>query len=262
MRKTLFPLFLILILSSQVCPGQHPRVLFDDQQAPGTFSFKILIPYSEFKDEVLVGIANDYLSRFKEARLLQVGIYADENSARDSKGKTVFHVTYDYWSREFEQRVQGESVCAAELLKYGQNATLRIRQTSGEIKELKIAGDSAFHPVIGEIELDLLHVSFVNQGFGDAKRVTPHFFFRVPKKLDLNEAQSLTKVFVGLLGESAATLYFREDEWFIFDTFYPWINLFSRAKDPPKLEEAAKSSEFLCSLAQDQTCIQTSIGSR
>jgi len=225
-------------------------------------SSAVVIPLTQFNDEVLLQLATEYLSRFQGVRLLQIGIYTDDNTARDSKGKTAFHVTYDYWKREFEKRAKRKSICAAVLLKYGNSATLRIRHADGEIKEIKIADDNAFHPALGGLTLHLLHVSFVNQGFGDAKQLIPHFYFSLPKKISPDEAEMLAKAFLVVLGVSTATLNFREDEWYIFDTFYPWLNPFTKAETPPTPKEAAKSVEFLCTPAREVACFQSSRGTR
>jgi hypothetical protein len=34
-----------------------------------------------------------------------------------------------------------------------------------------------------------------------------------------------------------ATQAFREDEWFVFDSFYPWMNPFRKSEPPPTLKD-------------------------
>jgi hypothetical protein len=85
------------------------------------------------------------------------------------------------WKSEFEARKQKNSLRAAELLKYGDSASLRIRYSDGRIEEIEIVGRNVFRPVINGVALHLLHVSFSRQGFGNPKQVVPHFYFSISK---------------------------------------------------------------------------------
>jgi|SRR6267142_247511 len=258
------PSLLLIILSSSICAcyAQAIPEPVEEQKGHGIISSVFVVPVSEFNDDTLPRLAAQYLSRHQQVKLLQVGFYTDERTAWDFRGKSIDHISYEYWKKEFKKRVKEKSIRAATLLKCGNSATLRIRHSDGEIKEIKINGDNAFHPIEEGIALNLLHVNFVDQGFGDASQLTAHFYLILPKRITAKEARRLAKSYFDTLGVSNVVLHFREDEWFVFDSFYPWMNPFTKAETPPTLKETAKSVQFLCTPAQDDACFQTSMGTR
>jgi len=262
MKKTALSLVLVFFADSYKCDAQDVAVPIEEQKAPAMASTLLVISAAEFKDDVLLQLARKYLSEYRNLKLVQIGIYTDASLAYASKGKTTFHVTYEYWKREFEEREQNKSICAAVVLKYGNSASLRIRHADGQIKEIGIVGTNVFHPALDGVALNLLHVSFVNQGFGNDEHLTAHFYFTLPERIDSKEATRLAKSFFDTLGISNVTFNLREDGWFIFDTFYPYMNPFSKEETPPTLKEAAKSAEFLCTPQQDDGCFQWSLGTK
>jgi len=72
-------------------------------------------------------------------------------------------------------------------------------------------------------------------------------------QLQVHRCTSLPKPSI-VFNTSAVTgsLSIKQDGWFIFSTFYPWINPFSDQGTPPTLEETARSAEFLCRPAEEQ----------
>jgi hypothetical protein len=219
-----------------------------------------VLPSSKFTDRSLLDMAKEYLHRHEHVKLIQVGFYTDEEAASDSRGKSIDHVSYGLWKVEFEKRAQMKPVRAGVLLKYGSYATLKVHDADGNTRELSIDGESAFHPFVGGVALDLLHVGFAKQGFGAANKLTAHFYFTIPRKMSSKEARSIAESFFRIVDVRGVVVHFREDEWFIFDPFYPWNNLFLKAKAPPTLDDAAKSVEFLCKPSQGDACYQTSLG--
>ena len=262
MKKTALSLVLVFFADAYKCHAQDVAVPIEEQRAPAMASALLVIPAAEFKDDVLLQLAKKFLAQYGNLKLVQIGIYTDAGLAYASKGKTTFHVTYEYWKREFEQREQNKSICAAVVLKYGNSASLRIRHADGQIKEIGIVGANVFHPSVEGFALNLLHVSFVTQGFGNDEHLTANFYFTLPKRIDSIEATRLAKSFFDTLGISNVTFNLREDGWFIFDPFYPYMNPFSKEETPPTLKETAKSVAFLCTPQQEDVCFQWSLGTK
>ena len=262
MTKKLLCLFFLLVFC--LCKGQaqDTTATIKEQHAPEMASFVVIVPVTEFREDNLRKLANEYLGRSQTVKLLNVGMFTERAPAYDSLGKTTYHISYDVWKEEFEKRAQDKSERAAVLLKCGNSATLRIRNLNGEIEEIKIAGENAFHPTVAGVALDILHVSFVDQGFGDARELTAHFYVKVPKRITPKEASELAKSFFDTLGLSNVTLHLREDDLFIFDPFYPWMNPFTKSETPPSLKDTARSAQFLCSPRQEGTCFQSALGSK
>jgi hypothetical protein len=248
-----------LCLFSSPCAAQLPAPA-DEQNGDGMVSALFVLPSNKFTDASLLEMAKEYLSRHERIELIEVGFYTDDETAWDSRGKLIDHVSYDLWKAEFEKRAQKQSVRAGVLLKYGSYAALRVRDADGNIREITIDGASLFHPQVGGVALDLLHVTFAKQGFGTANKLTAHFYFTLPGRVSSKEARSIAESFFRIVRVRDVVVHFREDEWFIFDTFYPWNNLFTRAKTPPTLGDSAKSVEYLCKPSQGETCYQTSLG--
>ena len=167
---------------------------------------------------------------------VRTGQATDRSRGYERNGDvSTIQILFD-WKREFEEREQNKSICAAVVLKYGNSASLRIRHADGQIKEIGIVGTNIFHPSVEGVALNLLHVSFVNQGFGNDEHLTAHFYFALPERIDSTEATRLAKSFFDTLGISNVTFNLREDGCFIFDTFYPYMNPFSKEEKPPTLK--------------------------
>jgi hypothetical protein len=261
-KKIIFLLTLCFALDIRPSCAQMNYKVIEEQETDGLASYVVVVPADEFRKDDLLRLANEYLRRYGKLKLLNVGIYTDSATADDSAGKKMFDFTYGVWMSEFETRKQNNSMCAAELLKYGGAATLRIRYSDGRIEEVAITDGNVFHPAVNGMALNLLHVSFARQGFGNAKQLIPHFYFRVSKKLTAQEAGIIAKSILRTSGASKLEVHLRQDEWFIFDAYYPWMNPFSQTDAPPTETEAAQSVEYLCKPAEEQACYQSSVGAR
>jgi hypothetical protein len=202
-------------------------------------------------------LADDFLHRHADVKLLDLGIYTDMATARDSEGKNLNHFTYRQWLNEFQGRTQQQST--AELLKNGGDATLRIRYSDGRREEITVAGQNVFHPIVGGIAVNLLYVTCVHQGFGATKQLFPHLYFTAP----INTVQEATSVSRAILSASripAMEVLIRRDQWFIFNEYYPWVNPFAASQGPPTETEAAQSPEFLCKpTTEERPCYQTAV---
>ena len=260
MKTTLIYLLTLLMAIPVSGLGQSWPAAFKESIGESLASYTVVIPATEFKKTALIQLAEEYLAKNKELKLVQVGIFSDKDQARDSLGKGIFDFSYDIWRTEFDRRKKEKEQAAAVLLKYGANATLRIKYADGRTEEVTIAGKDAFHPQVNNVTLSLLQVSLVDQGFGINKKLTPHFYFVVPRTITTDEATALAKSIIQRVGIPRAVVHFREDEWFIFDAHYPWVNPFATAELLPSESEVAKSSEFLCRSSDTEACYQTSTG--
>jgi len=230
------------------------------QKADGFASYSLTIPKTEFKKDVLLQLAKEYVSADGSLNLVQVGVFTEEKAAHDFMGKNVFDITYGLWKSEFENRIGEPRFGVGILLKYGPSATLRIRYPNGRIEEIIVLGQNAFHPVVNGLLLNFLHVSFVNQGFGKGKRLVPHLYIQVPQSATSEEAEAFAKSIARLVGTPNIEVHLREDNWFIFDAHYPWVNPFVHEEMPPTESEAAKSVEFICKPGEKELCYQSSSG--
>jgi hypothetical protein len=251
-----------MMLSLGSVPGfpQASTVPFAERKADGFASYTVVIPATEFNKESLIHIADEYLVRNEKLELMQVGIFTDKQQAQDFGGKGVSHFSYDTWKTEVEKRKEEQKQGAAVLLKYGIGAALRIKYSDGRIEELVISGQDAFHPRLDNVTARLLQVSFVDQGFGKSKQLTPHFYLVIPSKISAEQATALAKSFISIVRIPRIEIHLREDEWFIFDSHYPWINPFTQTVVPATEADAAKSIEFLCRSPEKEPCYESSSG--
>ncbi len=247
-----------------VCPFPasatvNPRIV-SEQKEGGLASYILIVPEGTFKKADLLKLANKYMTTNAEVQLLQVGIFTAENVAHDFMGKNVFDTTFSVWKTQVENRLTEHTVCAAVLLKYGSSATLKVRYPNGQIEEIIISGANTFQPNLDKLPMHLQHVSFVNEGFGKGKRLVAHFYCTVGSRVSSSEASKLARSLLLLVGTSRIEVHLREDEWFIFDAHYPWVNLFAQTQVPPTESEAKRSVEFLCKPGEKETCYQVSSG--
>jgi len=261
-NKTILICSISLAMSAVASFARQGLDTVERQVADGLASYTVVIPADQFKRDRLIELARQYLERYNGIELLNVGFYIDRGAARDSMGKTMVHFTYQQWKDEFNRRKDNHLLSAAEVLKYGGAATLRIRHSDGHIEEIEITGKNVFHASVGSSTLNLLQVTLVGQGLGGSKQLTPHFYFSIPSKITPEEAAALSKSILRASGLSKMEIRIRQDEWFIFDRSYPWRNPFSPVETAPSESEAAESAEFICKPAENQTCYQSSVGTR
>jgi hypothetical protein len=262
LKKTIFLYTLYIALGAPPGFAQKGAEVIEKQAGDGMAFYTVAIPADEFTRDNLLQLAKRYLRRHAKVRLLNLGIYVGIPAARDSTGKHMIHFTYDQWKQEFDRRKESNSLSAAELLKYGAAATLRIRYSDGRIEEIPITGDNVFHPIVGGLKLNLLHVTGVLQGFDGSKQLIPLFYFSLSKEISTQDARKLAASLLRSSAVSKMEIRMREDEWFIFDPHYPWRNPFTSVEAAPTEKEAARSVEFLCKPSETQSCYQSSAGTR
>lgn len=260
LKRIVFLLIIDITLNTCSLFAQRGVEVVKHEEADGLVSYTLVIPHREFTKDSLLQLANAYLARFHQASFLNVGIFIDRPTALNSAGKGIDHLSFDWWKHEFENRMQIKSLSAAELLKYGGAATLRIRYGDGHIEEIPVRGKNLFHSTVDGMNLDLLHVTCVFQGFVTNKQLFPILYFRTSKDITFQKAEELAKLIFTKSGVIRMKINFRTDDWFIFDTFYPWLNPFSPAGGPPTEAQAARSAQYLCVLPGVTACYQTSGG--
>jgi hypothetical protein len=152
-----------------------------------------VVPEADFNAFGLSKYASEYLFRYKELKLIQVGFYTEESTALDFRGKSIDHISYEYWKKEYETRMSAGPIRMAILLAYGNSATLRIRDGDQKVKEITIAGSNVFHPTLEGLSLNVLHVGFSDQG--QPSKLIAHFYVTIPKRVSAQEAEKLAKSF-------------------------------------------------------------------
>lgn len=260
LKRILFLWVIEIALSACSLFPQTGAKVVRHQEADGLVSYTIVIPPGKFTHDFLVHMANEYLTRFHQVNILNVGILSDSAMGWAFAG-TVTDVTFDEWRHEYEKIRQIKSLNAAELLKFGGAATLRIRYADGHIEEIPIQGKNVFHPTADGINLDLLYVAFALQGF-PTKQLFPILYFRTSRDITRQEADELAKSIFVTSGAIRMEIVMRTDGWFIFSGFYPWLNPFASAGPPPSEAQAAKSAEYWCSLPGEATCYQSRVGTK
>jgi hypothetical protein len=257
MKNILSPwLFLLLSIYPSLTLAQVKMRLVAEERADGLASFTVIIPTADFSKTTLLELANKYLSENPGIKLLQLGIYTEDRAAHESAGKQVFDITYGAWHKEVERRTLDNTFPAAELLKYGSSSTLRVRFPGGQLEEIPISGASVFHRKIDNCDLSLLHLSLSRKGFGKGKQLIPIFYFKATRGIKLAEAGVMAETFAHSIAVSKPEIHFREDEWYVFDAAYPWVNPFVHSGSLPSEAEVAKSAEFVCRPGKDETCYQ------
>lgn len=244
---------LLFCTSSGLATTDYKVINHDEEDGVG--SYTVLVPASEFRKEVLLSLATQFLHRYAQLRLLDIGIYTDRASVHDFAGAGVDDYTYGNWLQEFEASTKGTLPCGAEILKSGATAALRIRYTDGRIEEVTINGGNVFHPVIDGVRLDLLHVLCVRQGIGANARLTPLLYFSVSKDISPQDGGAIARSILRSTGITRMTVSLRPDIWFMFDPFYPWVNPFAPVDSPPP-EHAKRAWQLLCHPAEEQGCYQ------
>lgn len=224
--------------------------------------YALVYPADDFTRGDVLRLSQEYVSRYKNLRLVRVGIYTDAETAHASRGRGVTDITYGWWREEFEACRRRQPLRAAELLRSPLGTTLRIRHPDGRTEEIDIAGKNSFHPVLNGVTVKLAHLSVARKGFAGKRRLIPIFHLTVPKEIALEEAGVLAKSMFDVLGVSNAQILIREDEWFIFDPSYPVLNPFAFAQGPPTPEVVARSPEFLCEAGEKRGCYQVSVAAR
>jgi hypothetical protein len=234
--------------------------VFAEESANDCASYIVILPTAEFGRDALIRTANMYLQRYDNIRLLDVKFVSDAAAAQELKGKGTFHFTYQTWGDRFETlRRQASSKVAAELLAFGGSAALRIRHADGYIEEIRLKGESVFHPVVGGYDLDLLYVAFAPQGIGRFRSLVATLYLKRSQSITAQEAGTISRALRQRTG-IPANIVIRQDEWFIFDPYYPWLNPFTSAHARPSESQLAASREFFCARDGGEPCYEVSAG--
>jgi hypothetical protein len=253
-------LAIVCLLNANLAVSQAQAVPepVEELKGDGIVASAVLVAKENFTETHLTKLAFEYMARYHSSKLIQVGFYTEERTAWDFRGKSVDHFPYEYWKKEYEKRMSSGVIRGATLLAYGNSGTLRIRDGNQQVKEITIVGSNVFHPVLDGLGLNVLHVGFSEQG--QPSKLTAHFYMTIPRSITPKEAEMLAKSFFDTTKVRDVTLNIREDEWFIFDAFYPWLNPFTEAKPAPTLKGTARSVQFLCTPEQENTCFQSALG--
>src|SRR5579872_2351442 len=215
-------LLLMTLLAGQ---KEHSRFL-ENEQEDGIAAQAVLLSPKEFTEPVLLASSKEYISQHQSVEILQVRFVTDPAAAQELRGKGIVHISYDMWRHEFELRKQQKRLGVAELLKIGPNATLRI-SFPDSIKEICLVGSNVFHPGVQGAVLDLLHSAVVRQGLGKNRHLSVILYYRVNTELSAKEAVAIGRS-IGLRSDSPnVKILVRQDEWYIFDPYYPWLNPFT-----------------------------------
>jgi hypothetical protein len=242
---------------SSVGFGAADYKVIDHREQEGIGQYRVLIPASEFREEVLVGLANQFLHRYAQLSFLDVGFYTDAARVQDFVGIGVTEVNFAGWLEGFEARRKQPLPCGAEILKSGTAATLRIRYPDGHIEEVLIHSGNVFHPVIKGVRLDLLHVLCVFQRRGSWEpKLTPQLYFSVSKYITPREGGAIARSILESSGAPRMEINIRPDKWFMCDPFYPWINPFAPVDSAPT-PEARRAWQLSCDTPKEQVCFQT-----
>jgi hypothetical protein len=248
-------LFLTTLLAGQ---KEHSNII-ENQQEDRIAAQTILLSPKEFTEPVLVALSKERLSQYQDVDLLQVRFVTDSSAAHELSGKGIVHISYDTWRHEFGLRKRKGHLKVAELLKIGPNATLRI-SFPDSVKEISLMGNNAFRRGVQGMVLELLHTAIVRQGFGKSKRLKAILYYRVNKEISSIEAMTIARS-ISLQSDSPRLrILIRQDEWYIFDPYYPWFNPFTNVQQAPAEEELARSQEFVCESVSEGGCYQSSSG--
>lgn len=244
----------LLFCTPFVFPGTAPNMINHEEEG-GIGAYTVLISPSEFKKEILMKLAAQFLHDNAHLSVLDVGIFINREAANDFAGAGVFDYSYGNWLMEFEARRKRSLPLCAEVLKCGNSSALRIRYSDGRLEEVAIHGGEVFHPAINGARLDLLHVKCVRQGFGAKARLTPLLYFRVSKDIDANEGGVIARSILRSSGATRMSISMRPDNWFMFDPYYPWVNPFAPVDSPPT-KAAERAWQLLCDPAEERACFQ------
>jgi hypothetical protein len=259
MSKSIIFLLIVFILNARSLLGQMDAKVLRHQEADGLVSYTLVIPPDKFTDRFLLKLSNEYLTRFHQANLLNVRIFIDSATASECAGAGVTEITSDNWNYEYEKRRQIKSLYAAELLKFGDTASLRIRYADRHIQEIPIKGQNAFHFTVDGINLDVLYVAFVLQGI-PLRKLFPIVFCRSSRDITKQEAEKLAKSTFLTSGAIRMKIDMRTDEWFGLDYSYPWFNPFGAGGPSPTPAQEARSAEYRCTLPGEAACYQSRSG--
>ena len=87
------------------------------EEEDGIGSYTVLVPASEFRKEVLVELATQFLHRRAQLSLLDIGIYTSPADLHHFVGAGVLDYSYGNWLQGFVASRKGTLPCGAELLK-------------------------------------------------------------------------------------------------------------------------------------------------
>src|ERR1039458_1858154 len=89
---SLLSLWCLIITSSGFAKTDYKVINHSEEDGIG--SYTVLVPASEFKKEILLSLARQFLHSNIQVRLLDIGIYTDRRNVHEFEGAGVFDYTY------------------------------------------------------------------------------------------------------------------------------------------------------------------------
>lgn len=216
----------------------------------------LLIQPADFSKAYVLKLASAFLDESRKANAAKLTVYTNRTTAfllRGGKGVTDY--SYGLWRFEYKDLLPKISAMA-EVIKLKDRATLRIRDAGGRVEEVDIRGESLFHGRINDVDYDLLEVTFRKTlPYAATPKVSINFSIVVRQALTADTAWTVSKFIEEQAGINDISLVVRNDNWFIDDESYPWVNPFVPLDRLPTWDEYKDSVSYSCrSKSNDLKC--------
>jgi hypothetical protein len=239
MRESIIFFFFTILMSCQA-PVYSQTVLFE-RNVNHAAERAVCEHSNDFSETEVVKLSKEFERLHKNNRFLHLMIFLDPCVPGDWQfGKGQYHVTFEQWTEGFANEAKTPRPIA-EMVRIGQDATLRIHRANGKVTQIVLQGKDVFHQQNGNEHFNLLYLTL------QSKSQTVSFYLRSSSEtLGKESAQDMVRKLANGQRLPRLSVTFRRDGWFASDPAYPWFNPFNPETAPPSWAQYAAAAEIFC----------------
>jgi len=238
-----------MVLLFPASGGARGSTLWEYQLGP-FYSRSVLWNAPDLTEPNLRTFYQQLSQELRNNRSWTVSVFVDRADAgRESAGLMGTEADYDRWLRLYNEF--GRNLFPmAEILAYGNNAVLRLRNGAGVCTEVVLSGDNFLRVKSGGMDFEILEIYFhplppsTEPSPGDEAMVT--IFVRASAFPDESRAREFSLLMQSRFQQKRVTVAFRADAFFLTDGMFPIMYRFDSTATTPGRDAYQKSKTMYC----------------
>jgi hypothetical protein len=244
-----FAFALLSLLGAAASAHATGRTLWE--RSDGPFSSRaILWSGSDLTEKNLRLLYGELSQELRDKRAWTADVFVDEGDAtREIHGKLKTGGDYGWWLdlyNQFGRRL----LPMAEISRYGENGVLRLRDQTGDLKEMTLAGENFLRVGLQGVDFEILKTYFhplppqEESSPGDESMISIYVRASTFPTADL--AREFSRLMQARFQQKRVTVAFRTDAFFLTDSGFPIVYRFDPPALPPSRETYQKSRTMYC----------------
>lgn len=225
------------------------RILWERIDGP-FYSCSILWTVTDLTEANLRLLYRSFSQKLKDKNAWTVDVFVDQADAiREEHGKLKTEGDYDWWLRLYNSFGR-KPLPMAELFSYKGNGVLRLRDQTGNSKEIVLTGENSLRIRLQSIDFEILKIYYhplppqTEPSYGDDAMVS--IYARSSAFPGVEVAREFSRLMQSRFQQKRLMVAFRTDAYFITDGAFPIVYRFDPPGRPPSRRVYEASSTMYC----------------